>query len=343
MATIKDVAKMAGVSVSTVSRALSDSTTVSKEKRKRIQRAVNELQFVPDYTARALKKGRTNTISLLVPTILNPFFPHLVSCFNSEINRYGYAMILYVTNYSKLEERKCFESAKAFSSDGILYVPGTDDRKHVQELIDFNIPTIIINRKPDVTAPCVTNNDYLGAYRTVEHLIRSGHRKICCFVGDTSLQHMRERYMGCRQVFADYDIDLNQEVFSEHNTANDIYHFVKNILSLERGGITAFYASSDWMTKAIYSGIQSSNLEIPKDISVVGFDDISDSQYMFPPLTTWHHPIEIIAKKAVENLVDNLENGTDISSSSIVVNGQLIIRSSTSRIGSAPIKNRPND
>lgn len=337
MATIKDVAKLAGVSVSTVSRALSDSTAVSKEKRKRIQRAVEELHFVPDHKARALKNGRTKIISLIIPTILNPFFPHLVSCFSSEINRYGYAAVLYVTNYSKAEEIKSFESAKAFSSDGILYVPGTDDRKHVQELLDFHIPTVIVNRKPDVNAPCVTNNDYLGAYRALEFLIRNGHEKICCFVGDRSLQHMRERGEGCRQAFSDYGINLDYIEFAEHDTATDIYHFVRHILSLEQG-ITAFYASSDWMTKAIYSGIQSSGLEIPEDISVVGFDDISDSQFMFPPLTTWHHPIEIIAKKAVEMLVDRLENGTDISGSRIVVSGQMIIRGSTRMIGSAPVK-----
>lgn len=331
MANIKEVAKLAGVSISTVSRAISGSAKLSPATMEKVQAAIEELHYAPDYIAQALKKGSTHTISLIVPTILNPYFPKLLDSFNSEINRAGYATFLNISNYSKENELLSLESSKAFSVDGIVYVPSTDDTEHIKKMVECGIPIVVVNRSPDVRAVCITNDDRLGGFKAAEHLIKNGHKRICFFVGNTDLQHMRGRYEGCCEAMEKYGIPRSAGIFCHEDSLKSIFDRSNDILSSDRQ-ITAFFASSDWMTKAIYSAIKSHKMSIPGDISVVGFDDIDDSQYMFPPLTTWQHPVDQIVQEAVSQLIKQIENVKEPEHRLYVKSGCMMIRESVRAI-----------
>ena len=331
MANIKEVAKLAGVSISTVSRAISGSAKLSPATMEKVQAAIEELHYAPDYIAQALKKGSTHTISLIVPTILNPYFPKLLDSFNAEINRAGYATFLNISNYSKENELLSLESSKAFSVDGIVYVPSTDDTEHIKKMVECGIPIVVVNRSPDVRAVCVTNNDRLGSFKATEHLINNGHRRICFFVGNTDLQHMRGRYEGCCEAMEKYGIPRDAAVFCHEDSLKSIFEKSNDVLSSD-SRVTAFFASNDWMTKAIYSAIKSHKMSIPGDISVVGFDDIDDSQYMFPPLTTWQHPVTQIVQEAVSQLIKQIENVEEPEHRLYVKSGCMMIRESVRAI-----------
>lgn len=330
MITIKDVAKLAGVSSSTVSRALADSPLVDEKTKKRVLEAAHSLQYVPNQMARALKGGKSKTILLIVPSV-DPFFQKLITCFEVELRQRGYAMLLGVSNNSQAAEVQCFNTARTFFADGIIFVAGTDDCNHIKSLIEYGIPTILVNRSWDLGTSCVTNDNRYGAYRAIEHLILNGHRKIACIMRDISIQHFRERYEGCLQAFRDYGIRQDEVHFTTVSTIQEVYDEVRCLLS-SPDRPTAFFCTSDWLVSGIYGGIFSSGLTIPKDVSVVGFDNIEDSRYLIPPLTTWEHPIDRIAQLAVCTLLQQIEDGQSGWGDKTVVAGHLVERDSVSQI-----------
>lgn len=337
MATIRDVAKLAGVSCSTVSRAISGSTVVDNETRKRVLQAANKLHYVPTQMARGLKQRRSKMIQLLVPTITNPFFPKLIDCFSKEIDQYGYATFLSVSKSSKSEELKCVQRAREFSADGIILVASTDDCDHITAMKNYGIPMILVNRSWDLGLPSVTNDNFFGAYKAIEHLILHGHRKIVYIMSDISVQHIRERYAGCLQAFQDYGIGPEGGVYIQAQSTKEVYDKTCRVLE-ENPDVTAFFVASDWMAMGVYSGVIRGGYSIPKDISVMGFDDVEDSAYMIPPLSTWHHPIETIAQIAVKKLIDHIEGRETDWDGKIVIHGRLIERNSVCQIGPAPEK-----
>lgn len=341
MATIRDVAKLAGVSCSTVSRAISGGAVVDSETRKRVMKAANELHYVPVQMARGLKQRRSKMIQLMVPTITNPFFPKLVDCFSREIDRYGYATFLSVSRSSKEEELKCFQRARSFSADGVILVASTDDCDHIKNMTRYGIPMILVNRAWDLGLPSVTNDDFFGAYKAVEHLILHGHRNIACIMGETEIQHIRERYEGCVRAFEDYGIGEEERYFVQAQTTKEVYE--KTCQLIEKSTkITAIFVVSDWMAMGVYSGIIGNGYSIPQDISVMGFDDVEDSRYMIPPLSTWHHPIESIAQIAVKQLINHIEGKDTDWGVKTVVQGHLVERNSVSRVGPEPKKRTAN-
>lgn len=330
MVTIKDVAKSAGVSYSTVSRALADSPLVDSKTKKKILRVAESLHYVPNQMARGLKGGKSKTILLVVPTLINTFFPQLIMYFEEELRQRGYALLLGVSNYDKAEERRCFETARTFSADGVLFVSGTDDCDHMQKLIDnFGAPVVLVNRVWNLGVTCVTNDNKSGAYHAIEHLIGRGHRRVACVIGDISIQHFRERYEGCVQAFQDNGIPLENVQFLHRETSQQVYEAACALFD-GPDRPTAFFVASDWLASGVYSAAAHCGLSVPADVSVVGFDDIENSKYMIPPLTTWHHSIDEIAGIAADMQVRRIDGETQGWGSTIVVPGRLVERGSVS-------------
>lgn len=341
MTTIKDVAKLAGVSSSTVSRTLAGSPLVDEKTKQKVFSAAEKLHYIPNQMARALKGGRSRTIFLIVPSV-DPFFQKLITCFEEELRQRGYAMLLGVSNNDPVAEIRCFNTALSFSADGIVFVAGSDNCNHIKALIDYGIPTILINRAWDLGVSCVTNDNRSGAYTATEHLILNGHRRIVCMMRDISIQHFRERYEGCLQAFRDYQIPQSDVYFTSVDSIHDVYAETCRLIKSPNPP-TAFFCTSDWLASGIYSGVMSCGLSIPDDISVVGFDNIDDSKYMIPPLTTWEHPIDRISQTAVELLLQQIESESMDWGQKVVIPSRLVERSSVRRLPGAPIGplNRP--
>lgn len=327
MATIKDVAKLAGVSISTVSRTVADSPLVDEQTKQSVRSAIDMLDYVPNQIARNLKSGKSHTIELIIPSIINPYFPKLVNCVEKYLQEYEYALLLGVTNYSAQQEVRCIEQAKKYCVDGIFLVSSAVDFKHIRELSDGKAPIVLVNRVSDVGFSCVTNDNKQGSYRVIEYLVRRGHKRFACIARNTQIQHFHQRYEGCIQAFAEYNIPLSQVTFSDADNVNETYAATAALLA-EDPRPTAFFVFSDELAPGVYSAAHSRGLSIPDDVSVMGFDDIDNAKFMLPALSTYQHPVEEIAREAVERIMEQIEKKKSKRERSVIIEGKIMERES---------------
>lgn len=334
MATIKDVAKLAGVSTSTVSRALSRKVRVEKATREKVLEAVARLDYRPNSLARGLRDGFTRTLAMVIPELTNPFFPKLVHCVEKRVDEQGYSLILCDSGGNPAREKRHVETLRSDRVDGALFtgINDSDCAGRIAMLRDGGIPTVLVNRSFDLGVDCVTNDNRRGAREIITRLIRMGHRRIACLVMAPESQHYRQRVEGCRQAFAENGIDdYEQYLVPDVRGIDDAYRATRRLLE-RRERPTAFFAFVDIIAFGIYSGIYDSGLSIPDDVSVAGFDDIATSQHMFPPLTTYAHPVERIAGRAVERLMRRIRRRAGSEPARIEIRGRVIVRPSIRRI-----------
>lgn len=328
MVTIKDVAKYAGVSYSTVSRALADSPLVDVKTKKKVLRAAEEMHYVPNQMARSLKGGKSRTVLLIVPDLTNAFFPKMVTCFEENLRKQDYNILLGISDNTEALESRCFERASSFGAEGIVWIACDENEERINGLIQrAGVPVLLVNREMDVAATCVTNDNRRGASSAVECLLKNGHRRIACLIRDVQQQHFKERYLGCQEAFRKYNISDEEVTYICAEDTHTAYKETCRLLALPDRP-TAFFVFSDWLADSVYSAAASMGLSVPQDVSVVGYDDIDRAQYMLPALTTWHHPIEQIASVSVDILMRQIEGDTATRGNHIVVPGRLVERSS---------------
>lgn len=309
MATLKDVAKLAGVSPSTVSRTLSSRVFVEDETRERVMKAVEELHYEPSITARALKEGKTYTLALMVPDINSLYYPELMRSMEKCAAEHGYTILLF-NNMEQLEkEKKAISLVTGRGVDGLLCMSVSDEIEHLEALQrEKGIPVVLFNRFASDVISNVTMDNETGAYLMTKHLLDNGHRKIAGMFGTFDYMRFRKRYNGCKKALQEAGIeDFKRYMSYDIASVDEAYQRTRQLLSQEDRP-TAFFATMDILAIGIYSGIGDSGLRIPDDVSVVGFDDIFMTKYMVPPLTTYHTSIDELARKAVEVLLEKIEN-----------------------------------
>ncbi len=332
MTTIKEVAKRTGVSISTVSRALANKLHVKDSTRQRILAAVSELGYRPNFMAKGLKAGKTMTFAVVVPDIINPFYPKLVKSIEHHAARLGYSIILFDANEDKKRELRIFETILSHAVDGVLLSSASDDVSHISLLRRENIPVVIVSRDFAADACRITNDNEHGAFVMVNHLIKRGHTCISCLLGSKRLQRYRQRYLGCRRAFRQAQLDdFESWCVTELHSVEDAYAATQKMLA-RPDPPTAFFIYIDIAAMGVYNAIYNSGLRIPDDISVVGFDNISMSQHMFPPLTTYENPADSIASAAIGSLIDQIRTPRHPHHDKIIVPGKLIERQSVRSI-----------
>ncbi|MGN0404572.1 MAG: LacI family DNA-binding transcriptional regulator [Bariatricus sp.] len=331
MSTIKDVARAAGVSASTVSRTLSNRVFVEEETRQKVLKAVKELNYQPSVIARGLREGKTHTLAFLVPDINSLFYPMVMKSIERWASEKGYSIIL-CNNDEKIEnEKRAIDMLGGRGVDGILCMSVEDDIGHLLRFQqERNIPILLVNRNVTENISCVSMDNEHGGYLMTKYLLDQGHRKIAGMFGDFGRQRFRGRYVGCKQAMEEYGIsDYKRYFIYDVDTIEEAYHRTREILAREDRP-TAFFATMDILAIGIYSGISDSGLRIPEDISVVGFDNIFMAQYMIPPLTTYNAPIDLLARTSVEYIRELIDNRENIKKT--VLKGELIERKSVKRI-----------
>lgn len=327
MSTIKDVAKLAGVSVSTVSRALSGRIFVEEETKQKVLEAVRELNYRPNVIAKGLREGRFCIIALLVPDINSLFYPALMKSVERAAYQKGYSLILCNTNNDVEMEKQAVEMLGSRGVAGIICMSVEDDIRSLQEFQNSeNIPIVLVNRNSEGRLGTVSIDDEHGGYLMTKELLEHGHRKIAGMFGSFEKRRFRERYNGCKRAMEEYGIsDYKRYFIYDVDTIDEACQ--RSIMALQNEDRpTAFFATLDMMTIGIYSGISQCGLRIPEDVSVVGFDDIFMTKHMIPPLTTYHAPIEELSQKAVDMLIKLIEDKKPIEE--IVVKGRVQERQS---------------
>lgn len=331
MAGIRDVAKYAGVSPSTVSRALSGIAYVEPKKKQKILDAVRILNYKPNLAARSLKKGGSKLIGLIIPDIMNPYYPEIVKCMETYATKAGYSMILCDALGDAEKEKEYFETLQNLFVDGILYIASTESVEHVRPFVGA-IPMVVVNRTFDLDVPCINIDNVEAAYQVVHYLLENGHRDIAFIINDKDCQYNQERFQGAMKAMEEYGVEQkNDYVIRNIHSEDDAYEKTVELLQKENRP-TAIFAFNDYMVFGIYQGIHELGLKIPEDISVIGFDDIPFVKYLTPPLTTLRHSLQDTAKLVFGKLEEQMKTATCARKSNTYFCGKLIIRESVRKI-----------
>lgn len=328
MASIRDVAALAGVSPATVSRVMNGTAKVDAEKRERVLRAIEDTGFVPNEIARSLFRKSLKTIGLIVPSIRNPYFTELAAHVDALATAHGFRPFLCNTGYDPEKEKAAIQMLVSMNADAIIVASCSEQ---VKELInDCPIPVVALDAMlygADVEA-CIFCDYYWGGRMALEHLLECGCKHIVCIKGPQYRYSARNRYQGYR--------DLCQERGILERTVECDYDFNQGIAMTEEllerfPDVDGIIACNDIVAISTYKVLHKRNISVPEKIQLIGFDDISFATLLSPELTTISQPIKEMAEKAVELIVSNELTG--MTGGKFVFPVSLVARQTTMRRG----------
>lgn len=337
MATIRDVAIRAGVSVGSVSAALNRTAPVSEEMRRRVMAAVEELGYTPDGVARSLKLGRTRTIGLVVSDIANPHFTAMISAIEVACDAAGYTLTLCNSAENSDKEFRHLGVMRSQRVDGLildLSGSGADYAAKVRRAIA--VPAIMIDRTVDgLDLDSVLIDNHSAGRVVTEYLLRSGHRRIGVVAGRAGVSTSMQRVAGYREALQDAGIAFDPElvVAGDFQIAPAVE--AARALLNRRPRPTAILSINNLMTIGVSKALHDQGFRCPHDISIAGIDDFEWSNAFAPRLTTVAQPIAEIGARAVECLLQRLDDGFEGASRQIVLTPKLIVRDSVRMIGPA--------
>lgn len=278
MPTMRDVAEQANVSVTTVSHVINGTRFVSEELRKRVLEAMKRLDYRPNILARGLRVGKTNTIGLIVPDNSNPFFAEVSRVVEDVGFDSGYSVILCNSDGNLDKELTYIDVLVAKQVDGIIFIASSSQSEHLRLLIDEKIPLVVADREmPDLDVDLVLVDNSRGGYEATKYLLELGHRRIGCISGPSEITPSAERIKGYRQAVSEFDVP-----FDENLIVRGDFQFeggkraMSQLLALPKLP-SAVFICNDVMAIGAMGSIRSAGLKMPEDISIVGFDDISQA------------------------------------------------------------------
>lgn len=307
--TIKDVAKAAGVSYSTVSRALSGSPEISADTRARILQVCKEMNYTANTVARSMVMKSTKLLGLILTGVNNPFMSELAYHIDRQARARGYNIILCNSSRDLEQERELFELMIGRQVDGVILFPSEPESYEQLKPLLSRIPTVFIGENlRDASVSYVSVDNFQGAYSGVEYLYRLGHRDILYFGrrrGSTTHQLRAEGYAA-----ACHDLGLNPQYCNNIFPQTSIkygYQLAKQLFSQEMK-FSAIFAATDTNALGIMQAAEENGIRIPEDISLLGFDNIRDSGLPRINLTTIEQPKKMLASVAVDSLLDKIQN-----------------------------------
>ncbi len=310
MATIKDVARLAGVSTTTVSHVINKTRFVAEATQEKVLEAVKELNYAPSAVARSLKCNTTRTIGMLVTQSTNLFFSEVIDGVESYCYRQGYTLILCNTGGIYEKQRDYIRMLAEKRVDGIL-VMCSDFTQELSEMLDSHkdIPKVIMDWGPEaLKADKIIDNSELGGYLATKHLIEHGHKDIACLSGHLDKLACKERIVGFRRAMAEANLQVEENWILEGNFECDTAVLAADkIIAMDKMP-TAVFCFNDTMALGLMSRLQQKGIRIPEDISVIGYDNIELAEYFSPPLTTIHQPKRRVGKNAFEILLERIKN-----------------------------------
>ncbi len=331
--TIKDIAKLANVSHTTVSRALNDSPLINEETKKKIKEIAKELNYVPNYNAKSLVLHKSYTIGLFFTSITHGtspnFFFDAIRGVNLSINNQYNLVVRAIDSYKE------FSAINNKRFDGIILMSQSDnDNAFIYHVIGQDIPLVILDRDIDIESEKVINilsDDKDGVFNAVEYIIKNGHKDIALLTGRKEFKSTEKRKEGFIDALIKNKLQIHDEyIVSGNYSLEGGYKAMTKLISLKNTP-TAVFCSNDDMAIGAIKAIVDANLKIPKDISIVGFDDIKFAAYTSPTLTTIKRKIERISEIAGEKILDMID-GKKVDREKIFVKTDFIIRDSVLKL-----------
>lgn len=327
--TIYDVARLAGVSTATVSRALNGTAQIAPATRTAIDQAVEQLGYRPNTIARSLVTKSTQTIAFLLPDITNPFYASLVSGIQQITLERDHTMLLCTTESDPEREEQYLNLLRSKQVDGALVDGLVLPPDRIARFVEDGFPIVCLDRDIDSpSVPLVQVDNRLGARMATEHLLSLGHTRIAHVAGAEGLRISEQRVAGYRDALTQAGVAWDPSlVVTGSFTEGGGYDATRALLE-SSAEPTAVFAANDLSAIGAINAIVESGWRVPMDVSVVGFDDLRLSAFTSPPLTTIHQPGEEIAKRATEILVD-LIRGRSVHQLQYLIEPRLVVRSST--------------
>lgn len=346
MATIKDIARAAGVSVSTVSHALSGNRPISEATRARVLEVVAELGYRPNRLAQGLVSKTTRSLGLLVPDLANPFFSVMAESLEVHAQERGYSVILCNTNLDPDREAEYLDVLLSRQVDGLLYFPGTSvPNPALQEALERQTPIVVVDERL-ATVPGVFVDNVDGGRQIGELLARLGHRRLLFLGGSASLPTVQDRLRGLELALhtafdaAGVTFDLRMR-FGDYRASfgYDTIHTLarEGRLTGAPDAPTAIVAGNDLIALGALRALRELEIQVPSECSLVGFDGLEFCMLTTPSLTTVQQPTSLIARSAIDLLIDRIEanpgapdgdRSTPAQAPQIVLPVSLVIRES---------------
>lgn len=323
-----DIAKLARVSVGTVSNVVNGKRKVREDYRNRVLAAMEELDWQPNALAQGLRRIHSSIIAMILSDISNPFFPTVVRGVEDVLSRFGYRMLLSNTDNNARTEVEAYSDMRAFNPGGFLVIPSPESRLD-GVMRATRRPLVYVDRKPEGwTGDSVVIDNEGGAYQAMNHLLRSGHRRFGLVTGPMQLPIIRERMAGVERACAEFGVEIGREFRQECEYNRQGGHMAaRNLLNLLPRP-TAIFAFSDLIAAGTVQAIREAGLKCPDDVSVVGFGNIEATELMEPSLTTIHQSGYQMGVRAAQLLLDRIENMSH-KPEQIVLPTELRVRYST--------------
>lgn len=331
---IKDIAKLSGVSTATVSRVLNDNGRFSEETREKVLSVVKEFGYSTNSVAKTLREQKSHTIGMIVPDISNEFFSSLITQIESYFFDKGISTIICNTNKDAEKEKAYLKSLDAKLVDGLICISGQEEIDETQ--LSRDIPIVCIDRKPKVSNNiAMVGSDHAdGGYKATKYLIDKNCKRILLLTKDNNTTSSNDRIDGYKkaikeahlQVDPDLIIRASSKKMSKFETAQKS---IEEVLSrdLEFDGI---FATNDWLAYGAIQTLKKNQISVPEEVKIVGFDNDSISKYTTPSITTIHQEVNCIAEKAADILYQLMSKpGMQINEHYINVPTRLIERETT--------------
>ena len=321
MANIKDVAKLAGVSISTVSRVVNNSAGVAHRKKEAVLHAMSELSYKPNSFAKALVSQKSDTIGLVVGDLGDPFFSLLMKGVEKVTNKYNKQLLVSAGHHDPEQENKAIRSLIERRCDALIVHTKSLADYHVMELLDSQPAAILINRYiHGFEGRCIYLDNRKAGEMATDHLIEQGHRRIAFLSRHAESRHLeledaRERLQGYQESLINHGIMPDKKLIARHQP-NEQGGYEATMELLDRSvDFTAIFAYNDAMAAGCMTALRERKIQVPNDVSVLGFDDVLLAGYLNPGLSTIRYPIEAMGERAAElalSLSEDIETDCDL-------------------------------
>jgi LacI family transcriptional regulator len=333
---IRDVAQKAGVSLGTVSNAFNRPDALAPATLKRVQKAVADLGFVPNASARTLRAGKTRVLGLVVPDISNPFFTDISKGVNDAVLAAGYVVILCNTDESSEKEDKYLDVLTSQNVQGILITPARDSYSNLKTITDRGIGLTLVDRIAVGLEACsVGVDDAQGGALALNHLTELGHRKILLLTGAENIPQVAEREKGIKEAIkkapAGDRPDL-QTIRVDAMAAHAAEEALSNYLTSNKLDITGIICGNDLVALGAIRALRAKGIDVPGEVSVIGYDDIDFAQSASVPLTSIAQPKYQLGLAAAQLAIEECEDPSKHTHQRIEFQPQLIVRNSTAAV-----------
>lgn len=305
MATMKDVAKKAGVGLGTVSRVINNHPSVKDATRVKVQKAIKELDYSPNIIARNLKVSQSETIALIIPTIWHPFFSEFAYYVEENVSKRGFKLVLCNSDKNYQKEVEYLEMLKQNKVAGIIAITYND----IDNYVSSNLPIVSVDRHFSEDVVYVTSDNYNGGKMAVNKLIENGCKKLA-FIGTTSTRptDVKNRKIGFKDECIRQIIEYT--IFDEKEPVENLEKKIENYID-ENRDIDGIFAINDFVGLTIIKILGRKGIKIPEDIKIIGYDGVKMSTEQEFLISTIRQPVERMAKRAVDSIFDILENNIE--------------------------------